>query len=55
MEPVFLMASSSTDTDSNFDFLSIGSVDNAVIYDRVRSAEEILFLADVTAPIDKPF
>jgi len=32
-----------------------GNVDDAVIYDRVLSAEEILFLADVTAPIDKPF
>jgi len=32
-----------------------GTVDDAVIYDRVLSAEEILWLAGVTMPIDKPF
>jgi len=32
-----------------------GNVDDAVIYDRVLSVEEILYLADMKAPIDKPF
>jgi len=32
-----------------------GNVDDAVIYDRVLSAEEILFLADVTSPVDALF
>ncbi len=33
----------------------VGNVDDAVIYDRVLSAGEILSLAEITAPIDKPF
>ena len=32
-----------------------GNVDDAAIYDRVLSAEEILWMAGVTTPIDKPF
>ncbi|NQV33120.1 MAG: LamG domain-containing protein, partial [Phycisphaeraceae bacterium] len=32
-----------------------GSVDDAAIYDRVLSAEEVLWMAGVTTPIDKPF
>jgi len=32
-----------------------GHVDDAVIYDRVLSPEEILWQAGVTTPIDKPF
>ncbi|MCF7973606.1 MAG: discoidin domain-containing protein [Phycisphaerae bacterium] len=32
-----------------------GSVDDAVIFNRALSAEEILWLAGITQPIDKPF
>jgi hypothetical protein len=32
-----------------------GSIDDALIYDRVLSPEEIMYLAGVTKPFDKPF